>query len=63
MKVFVCPQCNNRTEKEDRTYAVICPCGVYMLENSTPPAEDEIKLHKTKASPEIIFRGDGWTPK
>lgn len=64
-KTFQCPKCGYKTEKEERTNAVICPCGGYchMLENSLPPAEDEIRLRKKNQSPEIIFRGEGWTEK
>ena len=63
MKTFLCEKCGYKTEKEDRTCAVICPCGVYMLEISTSPREDEMKLRKNNKSPEIIFRGPGWTEK
>jgi len=59
MRTFVCQKCGYKTEKESRTCAVICPCGCYMLEISTPPANEEMK------SPTIIFKdgGVGWAGK
>jgi len=56
MKLFQCPKCGNDSTKEDRTYVVVCPCGEIMkLIKNTPD--------KPPASPEIIFRGDGWPSK
>jgi len=67
MKTFVCEKCGYKTEKGDRAHFVICPCGgvCQMLENLPRGGRDEIRLHKKKESPEIIFRdgGVGWVGK
>ena len=63
MRVYTCPTCGNRVEKGDRTYAVICPCGVYMLENLPRNFGDDVEKNKSEKSPTIIFKGSGWTPK
>ena len=64
MRVYTCT-CGNRVEKGDRTYAVICPCGVYMLENLPRNFGDDVEKNKSGKSPTIILKdgGVGWVGK
>jgi len=63
VKFFQCPNCGHiPSRKEDRTILVQCTeCGYVMTGDDVLPAENPAV--EKKRSAEIIFKGDGWTPK